>query len=106
MPGSTVFAIVMVRQQTWQESKNSSQSPLVCNWIANAISKPGIFCQASIADHLFSNCCSFNQKRRAIGFTLGQHRPDHPRHLVGQRNRRHLNALAGGELSQPRVQAV
>jgi hypothetical protein len=47
-------AIVMVRQQTWQEST----TPISRRWsvivgIANAISKPGVFGQASIAGQLF-----------------------------------------------------
>jgi hypothetical protein len=48
-------AIVMVRQQTWQENQtfliNRRWSVMV--GIANAISKPGVFCQASIAGQLF-----------------------------------------------------
>ena len=97
----------MVRQQTWQESNNSYQPPLVCDCGNRECDfqawrlLPGVNCRPVV-----SNFGSFNQKWRPIGFSLGEHRPDHARHLVGQGNRRHLNALPGGELSQPGVEAV
>jgi hypothetical protein len=45
----------MVRQQTWQENQTFllSRRWSVIVGIANAISKPGVFCQASIAGQLF-----------------------------------------------------
>jgi hypothetical protein len=88
-------------------TNNSYQQPLVCDcgnrecdfqaWCL----LPGVNCRPVVSD-----CGSFKQKRGAIGFSLGEHCPDYARHLVGQRNRRHLNALAGGKLRQPRVEAV
>ena len=54
VPGSTVFAIVMDRQQTWQEQTILiSRRWSVIVEIANAISKPGVFGQASIAGQWF-----------------------------------------------------
>jgi hypothetical protein len=54
VPGSTVFAIVMDRQQTWQEQTILiSRRWSVIVGIANAISKPGVFRQASIAGQWF-----------------------------------------------------
>ena len=106
--GFDCCAIVMDRQQTWQENQAFliSRRWSVIVGIANAISKPGVFGQSSICRPVVSNCGSFNQKWRAISFSFGEHCPDYARHLVGQRNRRHLNALAGGKLNQPHVEAV
>lgn len=51
--------------------------------IAEAISKPGVFCQASIAGQSFRADHLGRQQRRPICFSFCQHCPCHPGHLVG-----------------------
>ncbi len=64
--------------------------------IADAISKPGAFCQASIASQFFTR-----QQRRPIGFAFCQHGPCHASQLVGQGNGRDIAMSPRRELSQP-----
>jgi hypothetical protein len=51
--------------------------------IADAISKPGVFCQASIAGQSFRAGHLGGQQRRPICFSFCQHCPCHAGHLVG-----------------------
>ena len=88
-------AIVVVRQQTWQE-----QTILIDrSWSL-----------ASFARRQLRASCfkleQFQPKAEGDRLLLWRASPDHARHLVGQGNRRPLNALAGGELSQPHVETV
>src|SRR5215469_12649833 len=69
-PGSTVFAISWVRQQTWQESKTpiSRRRWSADVGIASAISKPGALCQASCAGHQAAAACAARGGRYASAF--------------------------------------
>ena len=99
---------LMVRQQTWQglKSQITQPSPLVCGCGNRGSdfqvwrSLPGVICRPVI-----SRSGSLGQQWRAICFALGQYRPSHASHLIGQCNGRHLSALTGCELGQPRAQA-
>ena len=81
------------------ENLVENQPSLVCDCgNREAISKPGVPCQASIADQRLRRD---HRQWRPIGLAFGQHRPCDASHLVGQCDSRDVGVNSRCKLAEP-----
>ena len=92
------FAILLFASRPGRSSFNIRRSWCAIVGIAEAISKPGVPCQASIAGHSLGRG---HRQRRPIGFAFGQQCPCDTGHLVGQRDRRDVGVDSRCNLTEP-----